>query len=1479
MKKIFFFLAALMLTFTAHATIVECNPGTNNLAWYLTQGDTLVLADGLYEEAYSIDFTKPGVCVKAAEGAKPVIKLTGEWTVLDVQATTTFDGITFDAGNVAKYLIATTGVNPGTLTINNCEFCNWTYWALSNQFEVTASIDSVIINNTLFHDGAQSAISFGNKAPEGTHACNYFKMTNSTIYNVVSTEYAGIVHVSSNGEATGMQNTIIIDHVTMYNLDGADLGIIAARKTSDLTISNTIIANPAEGERASYVYGGVAENVIYYNVSQDGDLTYTNCLTDNPMFVDAANGNFALADGSPALGAGTDGSNLGDPRWNVVAEPEPTTETVYFVNALNWTGTINAYAWTTDPNAAWPGAAATKEAEQIAGYDVYSYTAEAGKYANVIFNGTGGQTADLVWTAGKYYVLDGWYTKEEAEAKLATPIVDEVVYFVNNKKWSKVNAYAWDPANAAWPGAAATKEAEQIGGFDVYSYSAAPGTYQKVIFNDGGSNQTSDMVWTAGKYIVNNQWYTKEEAEAALAAPVVTTWTMVGDKALFGTDWDLNATANDLVKQEDGSWVLTLTNKTLAAKSYEYKAAKDRSWNTTVPGGNNAKLTISKAGQYDVTFTLNAAATSVTAKATYIPAKYNVTVTAENGTVTGAGEYEEGTTATITATPAEGYQFVNWTKGEEVVSTENPYSFVVTVDIALVANFELIPPTKYNVSVTAENGTVEGAGEYEEGTTATLTATPAEGYEFVNWTVGEEVVSTENPYTFTVTADIALVANFELIPVVEPEKPEPTYTENNLNPYAFGLESVLSDDKTTLTVTYRLNNSKATSVNVVIYNGEEVVATVPGTTTIGKNTVEVPTADLPGGVKLTWAVEVNGTSVAAPTAETKIYSFYHPSGLDIDINPENPTFGMLLVNEGMHSVKSKTEGYVSAKFGAGIFAFTPSFDLIPNGELPGYNGGIEFTTGRADGSGTAYSPRRIRISEDGRIFVTSLNTDGNYLWEVNPANMNEWTTVFKGTLNENKELVDAEGNFIAAPNTGFDVKGSGENLQLAMYSVNLSGITAAAMGGFRLHEYNLGTATEWTTAPSKAIVEGKYAINYTGTQVEYDNEGGLWICSYRGAANDANPGLVHINKDGVEDAKLIWSNVRQAGIRFNKDFTKLVVAGNNGAAKKATIYTISKDANGAPVLTQEAVVDMANVGNNLNDFAWDYAGNLYSCGNSAEKLAAWAMPYSGKVETPAASQYAFELDYEKMDVTMTNLEVAEMEGYLVLTASDELNTGLNVMLALNEDGTVSSEMSYATISSGWMETELPILEGTITKTYSEELATDVYSGLVVVLNNGAKFGLNLTMYATPAVDVVIENATITVEELPDGVGGTYELINVSAPWGESMLVIEGIEKNHEGFVQIKEIIIVDGEEDWYIWMCENAVVTTVDNVLTVTGKFKNHFIGVSYNVTISGNLPQGPGTALDNVDVEAKTIKMIKNGQLIIIKNDVQYNVQGQVIK
>ena len=68
-----------------------------------------------------------------------------------------------------------------------------------------------------------------------------------------------------------------------------------------------------------------------------------------------------------------------------------------------------------------------------------------------------------------------------------------------------------------------------------------------------------------------------------------------------------------------------------------------------------------------------------------------------------------------------------------------------------------------NIAVTinpAEGGTVTGAGIYTQGQTCTLTATPNEGYTFVNWTENGEVVSTDATYTFTVTGNRSLVANF-----------------------------------------------------------------------------------------------------------------------------------------------------------------------------------------------------------------------------------------------------------------------------------------------------------------------------------------------------------------------------------------------------------------------------------------------------------------------------------------------------------------------------------------------------------------------------------------------------------------------------------------------------------------------------------------------------------------------------------------------
>ena len=71
-----------------------------------------------------------------------------------------------------------------------------------------------------------------------------------------------------------------------------------------------------------------------------------------------------------------------------------------------------------------------------------------------------------------------------------------------------------------------------------------------------------------------------------------------------------------------------------------------------------------------------------------------ITVTANpssGGTVTGGGTYYQSDTCTVVATPAPGYVFVNWTKGSTVVSTNASYTFKVSANRTLKANFEAIP--------------------------------------------------------------------------------------------------------------------------------------------------------------------------------------------------------------------------------------------------------------------------------------------------------------------------------------------------------------------------------------------------------------------------------------------------------------------------------------------------------------------------------------------------------------------------------------------------------------------------------------------------------------------------------------------------------------------------------------------------------------------------------------------------------------------
>jgi hypothetical protein len=166
--------------------------------------------------------------------------------------------------------------------------------------------------------------------------------------------------------------------------------------------------------------------------------------------------------------------------------------------------------------------------------------------------------------------------------------------------------------------------------------------------------------------------------------------------------------------------------------------------------------------QANYTFTVNGNRTLV-ANFQAQPQNYTVSVSAnptDGGTVSGGGTFQQGQTCTVHATPATGYTFVRWTENGNQVSTNANYTFVVNGNRNLVAQFQ---GQSYYIATTSNpsnGGTTSGNGLYHFGESCTVAATPATGYEFINWTDNGDVASTEANYTFIVESGRNLVANF-----------------------------------------------------------------------------------------------------------------------------------------------------------------------------------------------------------------------------------------------------------------------------------------------------------------------------------------------------------------------------------------------------------------------------------------------------------------------------------------------------------------------------------------------------------------------------------------------------------------------------------------------------------------------------------------------------------------------------------------------
>ena len=459
---------------------------------------------------------------------------------------------------------------------------------------------------------------------------------------------------------------------------------------------------------------------------------------------------------------------------------------------------------------------------------------------------------------------------------------------------------------------------------------------------------------------------------------------------------------------------------------------------------------------------------------------------------------------------------------------------------------------------------------------------------------------------------------------------------NAQNPFAYGLSTdgnIVSPSKGVLTVDVNYSlNADAESVNALVKNAEgEVVKTLPLTgTTKGSHTAELDLAGIGHG-DFTWAIEVKGGATSGKTTEFTGIRFYHPRGVDVDNNMESPAFGNIYVTEGMVTT---SDTYWSGTRGQnGLYIFKPDMTGVKNQVTGNYSfmGGFTVDEKVASGSKTNGADlARVRVAQDGRIFVTRLNDSGAYISVANNAEdliqNDKFTSLLgDGTVNASDYgFYNNNNEFVAGPNLAFDIKGSGDDLKIVALSAMIK-LWSYGSAGSWAHEYELGTASTLPTPSEVSVFHQHLSAAPQCVSVCYDNRGGIWYCQYRGTNTlaKATPDLVYVDANGVEKYRK-WDTVRGGGgIRFNSDFSQIAIA---SSASTFSIYNIEYAEDNTPTLTEVETITHG-IGTNLNDIAWDLANNIYICGNSKEYLKGFAVPRANNVfATAAASKYALNID-------------------------------------------------------------------------------------------------------------------------------------------------------------------------------------------------------------------------------------------------------------
>ena len=703
------------------------------------------------------------------------------------------------------------------------------------------------------------------------------------------------------------------------------------------------------------------------------------------------------------------------------------------------------------------------------------------------------------------------------------------------------------------------------------------------------------------------------------------------------------------------------------------------------------------------------------------------------------------------------------------------------------------------------------------------------------------------------------------LPVVEPENPEVELPAANVRAWAYDLALAVEGDQ--YTFSYKATTAAKATLILTDAEGAELDAVDLGLVEAGANTAVLDASELPAGQTVNWSVKLEAGAIAEFTEVTDasrgIYNFYLPQGVAVDNNPESATFGTIYVAAATDGASDGGSDRADTQK-RGIFIYDQELnELNPTSNVGIVPSNVTF------GATSRQVMKRLVINPATNEVAFAHNADPMAVWAVPTENVGgEAKNLIEGLgfTNVNSICFTEDGTLYVLESNGYPAPGS-------LYKVANGVVDTIFAGNTRFGNGD------------NALVS--------------DNRGGVWICQNRGQLDTYNQ-LTHVNAAGEIDFEVNTAtpngfesmNTARGSIAYNPAEDILAMSLGTGSTIGASLYKVTYDeATGVPALT--LIGSTPSMGKNVDGLAFDYAGDLYGLSANKERLYKYAVPTDNNVcTTPAASKYAFQVEggeipepelYEDVITNMT----FDLENMVIIGGPSE-NFQIDVYLVLGEeDGSGEFQLTEES-SVAVMGSDAKFIDGIAYEidAYAPAALVDV-----VVEWNGNLYQFHLTMSAAPmeATVVVVENAIVEVEKYLL-FGDTYDYsLKMTGEWvneadGLTYPVLVEVPVYYPEATEPSEIMSTVtvggwGDNDPWLGFGEGELtITTVGKTVTATGVVENPMAGVAIDITISGEL-KGDGTGVDNATITVKSVKTIKNGQLIINRDGKEYNAQGAIVK